>query len=254
MLSNFGLADTITFFLLLPCILLAFVGGIYYFFRKGSGKAANVFFGSLLWTLAFTLLHQMFVLLDVFLTSPEWLFLPIYFTLSFGPLLFFAVKFRLYPNYRFDKSDWKHAILPVGQWLYFLILFFQNTEFKVAMGRQFFSPFYGGAEMLLYVGTFYAYLYSAYRYIRYKYAKLRHSGKVSELKIVLRQKRMVKVLIILFWFNSAYIGGDFIMYELLGFNLHDLRGFTRLGDLSFAAIAFWIAWCGWKNATTLSPK
>lgn len=247
MLPNLSLSDTITLYILLICIVQALVVGFYYLFRKGDNKIANVFLGTLLWTLSFTLGHQAFVILDVFERSPDWLFLPIYFTLSFGPLLFYSVKFRLYPTYRFEKSDLKHAILPVGQWLYFIVLFFQPVDFKSAMGRHLFSPFYGSAEMLLYVGTFYAYLYSAYRYIRFKYAKLRHSKNHPELKIVLHQKRMVKVLILLFWFNSAYIGGDFIMYELLDYNLHDLRGFTRLGDLSFAAIAFWVGWRAWKG-------
>ena len=57
-------------------------------------------------------------------------------------------------------------------------------------------------------------------------------------------RRMLRVLIILFWINSLYIATDFIMYELLQLNMHDFRGFTRFGDLSFAAMAGWIGLSG----------
>ncbi|MBK9014361.1 MAG: hypothetical protein IPM82_09860 [Saprospiraceae bacterium] len=45
-------------------------------------------------------------------------------------------------------------------------------------------------------------------------------------------------MLLLFWVNSAYIVTDFVMYELMRLNMHDFRGFTRFGDLSFAA---WLA-------------
>ena len=55
---------------------------------------------------------------------------------------------------------------------------------------------------------------------------------------------MLRVMIILFWINSAYIVTDFAMYELLRLNMHHFRGFTRFGDLSFVAMAGWAGLSG----------
>jgi hypothetical protein len=57
-------------------------------------------------------------------------------------------------------------------------------------------------------------------------------------------RRLVRILIVLFWINSAYITIDFVMYELLSLNMHNFRGFTRFGDLSFAAMAGWTGYMG----------
>ncbi len=247
MILNLGTLDTITCLLLASCILFAMITGLLFFFRKKSDKKGDVFFGSLLFTFAFLLLHHLFILLGIYQRNPQLLFLPIYFTLSFGPLLFFSVKLWLYPAYHFVLSDLKHAILPLGQLLYFLIICFTAVPFKTNLGRNFFSPFYGGVEMLLFISTFYLYLYSAHRYIRYKRWTLRHSKNPFEKQNVKFLNRLVKVLFVLFWINSGYIVTDFVVYQILDVNLHSLKGFTRFGDLSLAALVFWVSWNGWKN-------
>ena len=155
--------------------------------------------------------------------------------------LFYGVKLRLFSSYRFVGSDLKHFILPIGQWVYFIILFFFfGIAYRQEVGRQFYSPFYGGLEMALYIGTFYFYLFGAYRYTQLKIAALRKKQEGGERMFeafVLR--RMLRVMIILFWINSAYIVVDFAMYELLRLDMHRFRGFTRFGDLSFVAMAGW---------------
>lgn len=247
MILNLGTLDTITCLLLTACILFAAFTGLLFFFRKKTDKKGDVFFTTFLFTFALLLLHHLLILLSVYQQHPQLLFLPVYFTLSFGPLLFFSVKLWLYPAYQFVWSDLKHAILPLGQLLYFLIIFFSALPFKIGLGRNFFSPFYGGVEMLLYISTFYLYLYSAHRYIRYKRWTLRHSQDLFEKQNVLFLNRLVKVLFVLFWINSGYIVTDFVVYQILDVNLHSLKGFTRFGDLSLAAMVFWVSWNGWKN-------
>ncbi|MEK7257580.1 MAG: hypothetical protein AAB316_22685, partial [Bacteroidota bacterium] len=97
-----------------------------------------------------------------------------------------------------------------------------------------------------YIATFYAYLFAAYRFIRFKIAKLQKAEDEPTLHEPLKLRRMIRVMVGLFWVNSAYIVADFVMYELLRLNMHDFRGFTRFGELSFAAMAGWAGWCGWK--------
>lgn len=244
--ETLGLAGKFSFLLLSISLVLATSAGLIFLFRWGKKTIANQFFGFLLILMGVTLLHHFCILLDVYNQQPQWLFLPIYYTLWFGPFLFFAIKIRLYPKYRLVWSDLKHAILPFGQLIYFLILYNSPIEYRQSMGRNFFSPFYGGMEMFLYIGTFYAYLYSAYRYVRYKNARFRNSSQSKAKQEIQFLKRMLKVLLVLFWINSGYIITDFLTYQFLEINLHTMRGFTRFGDISFGLMVFWMGWSGWR--------
>lgn len=241
-----GTLGTLSFLLLAACILLDVAVAAGLFFRKNENKPADRFFAIFLMAFAFTALHHILILQGVYHARPGLLFLPVYFTLTLGAALFLSVKFRLFPDYRFVGTDAKHLVLPVGQLLYFLILFaFFSPEFRQEWGRQFWSPFYGGLEMGLYIATFYAYLFGAYRYTQFRISSLRkkqQGGQPLFEALVLR--RMLRVMIILFWVNSAYIVGDFVMYALLKLDMHQLRGFTRFGELSFAAMAGWAGLSG----------
>lgn len=243
---NLGIIGTLSFLLLAGCALMNGISSLLFIFRKNKNKRADFAFAALLLAFGLTSLHHLLNLTNVYTHRPDLLFLPIYLTLSLGSALFFAVKLRLFPTYRFVGSDAKHFVLPIGQVLYFAILFlFFSPDFRQGLGRKFYSPFYGGIEMGLYIATFYAYLFAAYRYTQFRISALRkkqEGGRPLFEAFVLR--RMLRVMIFLFWVNSAYIVIDFVMYELLGLNMHDFRGFTRFGDLSFAAMAGWAGLSG----------
>lgn len=237
-----GTLTTFTFLVLCAAIALNGLVGLAFLLRKNGDKRSDLAFAGLLLAYSLTALHHVFILRGVFEAKPHLTSLPIYLTLSLGVLLFFSVKLRLFPTYKFEGTDIKHAILPVGQFVYFLSAFIWTDGFLM---RRFYSPFYGGLEMALYIFTFYAYQFSAYRYIRFKISALRkkqESGQALYEALVLR--RILRVMLLLFWVNSAYIATDFVMYELLQLNMHDFRGFTRFGDLSFAAMAGWIGLSG----------
>ncbi len=241
-----GTLSTICFLLFVACIALNLLVAIGLVFRRNANKRADYFTASMLIAFALTCLHHIFVLQNIYEEKPEWLFIPIYTTLALGMTMFYTVKLRLFPAYRFVGSDLKHFILPIGQWLYFIILFFGfSVAYREGLGRRFYSPFYGGLEMALYIATFYFYLFASYRFTQFKISSLRKNkvgGEPLFEAFVLR--RMLRVMIILFWLNSAYIVIDFAMYELLRLDMHDFRGFTRFGDLSFAAMAGWAGLSG----------
>ncbi|MEO1261467.1 MAG: hypothetical protein AAFZ15_21870 [Bacteroidota bacterium] len=241
-----GTLGTICWLLFVACIVLNSLVALGLVFRKNKNKRADYFTAVLLIAFALTCLHHIFVLQNTYEEKPQWLFMPIYLTLSLGMTLFFSVKTRLFPHYRFVGSDLKHFVLPFGQWIYFIVLFFgYSIAHRQGLGRQFYSPFYGGLEMALYIGTFYIYLFGAYRYTQIKFSTLRKNKEGGEpLFEALVMRRMLRVMIFLFWVNSAYIVVDFAMYELLQLDMHDFRGFTRFGDLSFVAMAGWAGLSG----------
>lgn len=237
-----GTLTTLSFLVLCGAAALNVMVAAVFLLRKNKNKRADYAFAGLLMAYALTSLHHVFILNGTYQAFPHLQAFPLYFTLAFGALLFFSVKLILFPSYKFVASDIKHWVLPVGQMLFFLTMFLLMDG---PLERQFYSPFYGGLEMGLYIASFYAYQFAAYRFIRFKISSLRkkqEGGRAMYEALVLR--RMLRVMLILFWVNSAYIVSDFVMYELLQLSMHDFRGFTRFGDLSFAAMAGWVGLTG----------
>ncbi|MCB0663446.1 MAG: hypothetical protein KDC24_11950 [Saprospiraceae bacterium] len=231
---------------LIAGVLLGFLTGTFYFMRERADKRPDWFFGALLFTFALTLVHNLILHQNLIKEHPGLWFLPVYFTLSLGPLFFFFVKLRLFPNYTLRWTDLKHAILPLGQFIYFLWFFTRPIDIRIEMGRQFWSPFYGAMEMVLYIVTFSSYLLFSYRYIRYKKAVIRNQSGIQQSSLqVFWLKRLVKVLFVIFLFNAGYIITDFFTYELFNINLHLIKGFDYIGSLSFAVMMLWLAFNGW---------
>ncbi len=219
------------------------IGGLFFFKRSGE-KRANYFYGVLLLTFSLTLLHHIFTMTGVFVKHPGLYFLPIYYTLAFPTLLFYYVKINLYPRYHFHLSDIKHFILPVGQFLFFIRIFFTSVSYKSALGRQFFNPFYGALEQLLYLGTFFSYLYFSWRYIQQKRHTIKEDHKT--LRQVLYMKVLVKILFILFCVQTVFVLSDFITFEFFDINLRSVKLYAALGVLSFAGLLFWLGIYGFQ--------
>jgi len=240
-------AHSIWFYLLVAVLLMGVlqslsVGGLFFLKRSGELRA-NAFYGVLLIVMGLTLFHNILLISNVFEQRPKLQFLPIYFTLLFPPLLFYYVKLTLYPAYRLQRSDLKHFILPLGQVLYFIALYFDLVTFRGTPGRYFYSPFYGAFEHFLYISTFFAYLYFAYRYIRHKEREGRRSKQARQ---VLYLKTLVRVLFLLFCIHTGFLVSEFISNELLDINLRTVKIFAGLGALSFAALVFWIGTYGFQ--------
>lgn len=236
-------------------LLSVSVGGLFLLKRTGE-KRANRFFAVLLITIGLTLLHNMLYFTRFYEQHPRWYFLPIYFTLAFPTLLFYYVKFNLYPVYKLRWTDMKHFILPIGQWLFFAVLFLMPVEYKSTVDRNFYNPFYGAFEQCLYLGAFFAYLYFAYRYVRHKRRRVR--GPYERKKVIYLAK-LLQILFILFCGHTVFVVGDFLSYEILGINLRAFKPHLALGMLSFAALVYWLSIYGiqvllWGRRVFLLPK
>lgn len=240
-----GPLGTVSFILLAIGLVANMLVGLAFLLRSSTNKRADLFSAGLHLAFALTTLHLIFILQGVFSNHTSLLFLPVYYTLALGPFLFFSIKLRLFPGYKFVPSDVKHFILPVGQMLYFIIIFLlTSAQFREELGRKFYSPFYGGLEMAIFISTFNFYMAAAYRFIKFRAARDHNKTQDWEWHQTLQLRRLIRVLFILFFLNSVYILTDFIMYELLRLNMHDFRGFTRSGEIVFASMAIWVAWVG----------
>jgi hypothetical protein len=221
------------------------VGGLFFLKRSGD-RRANWFFGTLLILFGLTLTHNIIHFAGWNEQYPGLKFLPVYFTLSFPVLLFYHVKLSLYPEYRLRLTDVKHFFLPVGQAVFFLILFFSPTVYKSEVDRSFFNPFYGALEQGLYLIGFYAYLYFAHRYIRQKRLALKGKNRPREIKAVFYLRTLIRVLLVLFIVHTVFVVGDFVYFKLFEINFRAVKPYVAFGMLSFAALGYWMGTYGFQ--------
>lgn len=244
-------ADRSVFFYLLLFLLILGVGqalsiGGLFFFKQSGDQRSNWFFGVLLITFGLTLVHNIFNFIELYKVWPEGKFLPLYYTLSFPVLLFFHAKLSLYPSYRLRWTDAKHFVLPLGQFLFFLVMFLQPVAVKAALGRVYYNPFYGAFEQGLYLISFFAYLYFAHRYIRQRRLEVQQQRQPRELRKVLYLRTLIRVLLILYIVHTVFVLTDFIYYEFLEINLRSVKPYVALGMLSFAALGYWMGTYGFQ--------
>lgn len=221
----------------------------WYFIRLVGKREANLLLSVFLGVLSLSLLHNLIVNIGIFNNQPKYYFIPIWYTLSFGPLLFFFVKSRLFRPFHLQKKDFKHFIIPLLQATFYLSVGFRSAAFKGQLWETTYVPLGKPIEGLLYIIGFSFYLYFSYRFIRYKLVLLQRKKAFAwEVDKVNRLKRMVKGLIVLFGISAAYIIGDFCTYRFLGINLYNIRGFTYIGDLSFTLMVLWVSYYAFRNA------
>jgi len=222
---------------------------IWYFFRPVGKREANWLLSFFLGVLVLSLLHNLLVNIGIFNENPRWYFIPIQYHLALGPLLFFYVKSRLYRFFHLQRKDFKHFILPTVQAVSYLTVGFADAATKEAVWNNSYIPFGKPLEGFFFVVGFSFYIYFSYRFIRYKINLLtKRNGFAWEVDKVRRLKRMVKGLFPLFLVSAGYIVGDFIVYQLLGVNLYDIRGYTYIGDISFSLIVLWVSYYAFRNA------
>ncbi len=188
-----------------------------------------------------TLIDNVIVYKFWYIKFPALIFLPIYFSLSVGPLFFFYTKARLYPNFRLKASDFKHFILATVQFLFFIYLFILKLENKKVMMDRFFSPIYGNLEDLLFIFSTLMYIYFSYRFVLHERGRLQKSrGTKRELFIVGWLKRHIKVIGILFAIHASFILSNYLGFKLLNINLNNKTIFSAMIELSFCAVVFWM--------------
>ncbi|MDX1940399.1 MAG: hypothetical protein SFU99_07600 [Saprospiraceae bacterium] len=224
-------------------VLQALGIGFLFFFKRSGEKRANAFYGWLLITFGLTLLHNVFLISGWLERFPILSYLPFYYSLAFPTLLFYYVKLNLYPKYHFIWSDVKHFILPVGQFLFFVLVLTTATNYASPLKRNFYNPFFGAFEQLLYLITFFLYMYFSRRYIVQKRKEVNNR---AELRKILYLRILIRVLFILFCVHTVFVVADFICYEFFDINLRTVKPYAALGALSFAALLFWLGIYGFQ--------
>jgi hypothetical protein len=213
--------------------------------RTQPNRWSNWLFAALLSTMSLTLFDKFlnFTLLTHW--HPLLSFLPIYSSFIFGPLLFFYVKSRLYPQFEMDKSDFKHFILATVQFYLLLMMTFKDVDSKADFHIYFFSPFYGNFEKGVFILQFFSYLYFSYRFILHERLLRKTTAQRRQILVLGWLKRMVKTLFIVFGIHAVFILTDYFSYKLFGMNLQEKALFSALYELSFAGMLAWLCLNGY---------
>lgn len=236
----------ITIILFILAVGQGFSISILAWLQRKESNTAKLLFSWLISAFSFTLLHELLVWVKLFDRYPVLYFFPIYFTLSFGPLLFFYVKSTLFPTFKLGRSDIKHFLLPIGQVSYFMFMFFMPASTKTYNWTHDYSVFYGTFAYPLYIFTFTAYTYFAYRYIRYRQKSFAHIVHLAEDKRqVGRLMFMVLGLYLLLWCNSFFVITNFLFDYFLNINLYSYRAFQFFIDASFGSMVCWVGAYGY---------
>jgi hypothetical protein len=221
------------------------VAALFLIRRTQPNRWSNWLFAGLLGAMSFTLFDKFLNFTLLAHWYPLLSFLPIYSSFILGPLLFFYVKSRLYPQFEMDKSDFKHFILATVQFYLLLMMTFKDVDSKTDFHIYFFSPFYGNFEKGVFILQFFAYLYFAYRFILHERLLRKTTAQRRQTLVLGWLKRMVKTLFILFGIHAFFILTDYFSYKLFDMNLQGKALFSALYELSFAGMLAWLCLNGY---------
>jgi AraC-like DNA-binding protein len=221
--------------------------GIFMFFRARGNRLANVSLGFLLFTFGLSALDVWLLRIHWFENVLHLYHYPLWYTLSFGPLFFYHVKFSLFPIYRFRPSDFKHLVLPVIQFVFVFSIALQAPEHQYQIWQEFIRPYYGPMEYALFLVFFFIYISLAYRYVRYQNARLRHQGKDWEIKKAFLLRKTIKRLTILGTLYSLFAIWDFVAFRFWDKNLYEVPGFSFFGDIAFSGMLLWLGYAVFRE-------
>ena len=236
-------------YILLGIIILTIIIGIsisiIYLFKKNGKQQSNYLFGSLILLTSCTLLHQFLFLIKVYDQYPQMYFLPIYFSFSIGPLIYFFTKNTLYRGHFLNTKDLKHFILPIAQFSFFLFSFIQLEDKLHSIKNSIIFPYYGVFEKFIFVITVLLYIYFSKKYV---YKKLDvEQTMVWERTNQFRLLVFLKITNYLFVLHGAILLSDPLFYKFFKIDINNYKPTLWLFYLTFSSIVIWFAIWGYAQ-------
>ena len=241
---EFQLDSLITIFFTAGAVLTSLIFGFNLLFRKERTRS-NIFLGWLLILGSLTLLNSFFANVGIYSTFKNLYFIPLTYTLSFGPLTYFYVQTKIHPGFTFRRVHLLHAILPVAQALFYFSIGFRDYEFKSWMWQHVVSVWYGDAEALLFFATFTGYIFSAAKRIKKKKKAPQPGWKSAQLRWLLRFLYVFLALIVIqFCFDIL----DLILWNRYGINIYNIPWASFPLDISKAGVWYWVSFNAFQHA------
>ncbi|MEL6867864.1 MAG: AraC family transcriptional regulator, partial [Bacteroidota bacterium] len=133
---------------------------------KAENRVANRYLALLILLLSLWLCDSFFQASGIYGQNPDFYFLPIYFSLAFGPLIYFYTKALTLPQFRFKTQDLLHflpAFLQMGLYLY---LQSQSYTFRRNFWINVHQPYTFDLEFILSISSVIIYLLLSLQQLR----------------------------------------------------------------------------------------
>ena len=233
-------------------VVLSLVFGLRLLFNKQRSRPA-LFFAVLLILGGLTHLNAVFANGGIYSRYQYLYFIPIFYTLSFGPLIWFFTLTILNRSREFKPMDLLHAILPAAQAIFFFSVGFRNAEFKSWLWQNVIDPWLQTTEGAIFLIGCTTYLILCLQMVN------RHS-KTAESEWQSHQMAWLKRFLIFF---LAFVGvqfvydiADLVGWEIFGVNIYNIPFADLPLNLSQSALWYWAAFTGYQiaNPETMIPK
>lgn len=182
-----------------------------------SNRQANKYLSFLLFLSSLWLMDSFLRAGGVYKDHPDLYFLPIFYSLGFGPLLFFYTKSITQRNFTFQGKDFYHFLPLVLQGIFYCCLSISSYSFKRWFWIEVHRPYTYDLEFILTLISLFLYAYMCInmigqynRWIREQYSEIS--------KIHLNWVKYVYILIIslcCFWLIETILREYFIIYAQL---------------------------------------
>lgn len=175
-------------------------------------KLANRFLGLLLLAFSLWLLDTFFKLAGVYQQNPDFYFLPIFYSFSFGPLIYFYAKSITNNAFKFGRNDLLHFIPVLVQAALYIFLTLQNYEYKRWFWLEVHMPITYDIEFDLTLLSMTIYLVLAVRMLmRYQKWLENHFSEYSKIQL-----NWLKIILSVLLVLCVFWGIDFITRDFLG--------------------------------------
>lgn len=177
-------------------------------------KSANKFLGILVCLSSFWLIDTFLRVTNSYNINPNLYFIPIFYSLGFGPLIYFYTNSITNSNYKFHKSSLYHLIPVIIQFVFYFGLFWSSYSFKRWYWLNIHKPYTYDLEFNLTLLSLVIYsFYSLKKIIKYQNLIKNQFSEISKIHLNwLKILQYSLVIICVFWLIEALLREVFLFY------------------------------------------
>ncbi|MET1260249.1 helix-turn-helix domain-containing protein [Flagellimonas sp. DF-77] len=168
---------------------------------------ANRFLGLLVFGFSLWLCDSFFSLAGIYRQNPNYYFLPIYFSLGFGPLIYFYTRSLVFERPPFSRVDLLHFVPVFLQLLLYLVLQTGDYGFRRWFWMEVHEPYTYNLEFNLSLLSLVIYLFKSYRLLGGYQTWIKDQfSEISKINLDWLRKFFVAMIILsFFWFLEAFL-------------------------------------------------
>jgi AraC-like DNA-binding protein len=234
----------ISIFFTAGAVLTSLGYGFSLLFRKQRTQS-NLFLGILLILGSLTLLNSLFANAGIYSTFRYLYFIPLTYTLSFGPLTYFYIQTKIHPGFQFKRIHLLHTLLPAAQAIFYFSIGFRDYEFKSWMWQNVISVWFGDVEGAMFFITFFGYMFAAVKRVKREMESPQSEWKEELLRWL---RRFIYIFSTLIAFQFFYDIMDLVLWNYFEVNLYNISWASFPLDISKALVWYWVSFTAFQNA------